>query len=110
MKQNERFRECWEEYICKNGLRLVLFHKPQFFTSSFLLMTPFGNLDHIQKDASGTLYHSPSGVAHFLEANTLPGMTETSLFPLAAQTAGISFAELCEKMALLAAARKRKKR
>ncbi|MBR3203694.1 MAG: insulinase family protein [Solobacterium sp.] len=67
MKQNERFRECWEEYTCKNGLRLVLFHKPQFFTSSFLLMTPFGNLDHIQKDASGTLYQSPSGVAHFLE-------------------------------------------
>ena len=53
---------------------------------------------------------SDDGVAHFLEANTLPGMTETSLFPLAAQTAGISFAELCEKMALLAAARKRKKR
>ena len=67
MKQNERFRESWEEVTCKNGLRLVLFHKPQYFTSSFLLMTPFGNLDHIQKDASGTEYHSPSGIAHFLE-------------------------------------------
>lgn len=31
-----------------------------------------------------------------LEVNTLPGMTPTSLLPLAAKTAGISFPELCE--------------
>lgn len=43
----------------------------------------------------------------FLEANTLPGMTETSLFPLAAVTAGIGFSELCERMAVLAAKRKK---
>ena len=43
----------------------------------------------------------------FLEANTLPGMTETSLFPLAAATAGIGFPELCERMAALAAKRKK---
>lgn len=47
------------------------------------------------------------GIPCFLEANALPGMTETSLFPLAAQAAGISFAELCEKMAAMAAKRKR---
>lgn len=33
-----------------------------------------------------------------LETNTLPGMTTASLLPLAAQTAGISFAELLVKM------------
>ena len=33
-----------------------------------------------------------------LEANTLPGMTPTSLFPLAAKTAHISFNQLCEKI------------
>jgi D-alanine-D-alanine ligase len=38
-----------------------------------------------------------------LEANTLPGMTGTSLFPKAAQAAGISFGELCERIAGLAA-------
>lgn len=43
----------------------------------------------------------------FLEANTLPGMTQTSLFPLAATTAGIGFPELCERMAALAAKRKK---
>jgi D-alanine-D-alanine ligase len=37
-----------------------------------------------------------------LEANTLPGMTQTSLVPQAAQAAGISFPELCERIVLLA--------
>jgi D-alanine-D-alanine ligase len=41
-----------------------------------------------------------------LEVNTLPGMTETSLFPKAAAAAGIGYAELCERMALLALNRK----
>jgi D-alanine-D-alanine ligase len=35
-----------------------------------------------------------------LEANTLPGMTQTSLIPQAAAAAGISFPELCERIAL----------
>ena len=47
------------------------------------------------------------GEPRFLEANTLPGMTQTSLFPLAAEAAGLSFPELCEKMAAMAAKRKR---
>jgi D-alanine-D-alanine ligase len=37
-----------------------------------------------------------------LEANTLPGMTQTSLIPQAAAAAGISFPELCERIALMA--------
>ncbi len=37
-----------------------------------------------------------------LEVNTLPGMTETSLFPKAAAAAGISFRELCQRMIDLA--------
>jgi len=35
-----------------------------------------------------------------LEANTLPGMTQTSLIPQAAQAAGIPFPELCERIVL----------
>lgn len=46
------------------------------------------------------------GEPYFLEANTLPGMTQTSLFPLAARTAGISMEALCEDIAQLAAKRK----
>jgi D-alanine-D-alanine ligase len=37
-----------------------------------------------------------------LEANTLPGMTATSLVPQSAAAAGIAFPELCERIALLA--------
>lgn len=33
-----------------------------------------------------------------LEVNTLPGMTETSLFPKAAAARGIPFPELCQRM------------
>lgn len=41
-----------------------------------------------------------------LEVNTLPGMTETSSLPRAAQAAGISYADLCERMVELAWRRK----
>lgn len=37
-----------------------------------------------------------------LEANTLPGMTQTSLIPQAAAASGMEFPELCERIALLA--------
>jgi D-alanine-D-alanine ligase len=37
-----------------------------------------------------------------LEANTLPGMTQTSLIPQAAAAAGISFPELCDRIVQLA--------
>ncbi len=36
-----------------------------------------------------------------LEGNTLPGMTPTSLLPMAAKTAGISYSELCERILAL---------
>jgi len=36
-----------------------------------------------------------------LEANTLPGMTPTSLLPQEAKAAGISYAELCDKIVKL---------
>jgi len=35
---------------------------------------------------------------YLLETNTIPGMTQNSLFPLAAQTAGISFPRLLDKL------------
>lgn len=45
---------------------------------------------------------TPEGDIFCLEANSLPGMTRTSLFPQAAQAAGIPFADLCERIARLA--------
>jgi D-alanine-D-alanine ligase len=45
-----------------------------------------------------------------LEANTLPGMTETSLLPQSAQAVGINFPELCERISQLAIDRHKQKR
>jgi D-alanine-D-alanine ligase len=42
------------------------------------------------------------GTPWCLEANTLPGMTPTSLLPRAAYAAGIGYSDLCERMVLLA--------
>lgn len=42
------------------------------------------------------------GESYCLEANTLPGMTETSLIPQAALAAGVSFEDLCERIVTLA--------
>jgi len=42
----------------------------------------------------------PTEGLYCLEANTLPGMTGTSLVPQAALAAGIGFPELCERIAL----------
>jgi D-alanine-D-alanine ligase len=37
-----------------------------------------------------------------LEANAIPGLTDTSLLPMAAEAAGISFERLCERILELA--------
>jgi D-alanine-D-alanine ligase len=49
---------------------------------------------------------STDGTFYCLEANTLPGMTQTSLIPQAAAAAGITFPELCERVAELALKRR----
>ncbi len=38
------------------------------------------------------------GIFYCLEINALPGMTETSLLPLAAKSAGLSYPDLCEEI------------
>jgi len=49
---------------------------------------------------------SSDGMFYCLEANTLPGMTQTSLIPQAAAAMGISFPELCDRIVQLALARR----
>ena len=43
-----------------------------------------------------------SGKPFFLEMNTLPGMTSTSLFPKAAKSAGLEFSELIDTIIKIA--------
>ncbi len=42
------------------------------------------------------------GIPYVLEVNSVPGMTSTSLVPKAAQAAGVSFPDLCEKLLWMA--------
>ncbi|MEJ2203561.1 MAG: D-alanine--D-alanine ligase [Gemmatimonadota bacterium] len=62
-----------------------------------LRMRDFSRIDFIV-DAQGTPW--------CLEANALPGMTANSLLPKAARAAGMSFSELCDRIASLASARR----
>ena len=55
------------------------------------------------------LMESGTGKFYVLEANTLPGMTPTSLLPQEAAAVGISYGELCERVARHAAAKKEKR-
>jgi D-alanine-D-alanine ligase len=48
---------------------------------------------------------APSGEVFFLEANVAPGMTETSMLPMALDAAGRDFGLLCRELLRLAAAR-----
>lgn len=56
----------------------------------------FARIDFIL-DEAGTFW--------CLEANTLPGMTPVSLLPQEAAAVGISYGELCERIAQLAYAK-----
>lgn len=60
-----------------------------------------GGRDYARVDVMVTIQGEPV----VLEVNTLPGMTETSLLPKAAQAAGMSFGDLCERMIELAVRR-----
>ncbi|GAA3120627.1 hypothetical protein GCM10020001_046080 [Nonomuraea salmonea] len=58
------------------------------------------------RDVSRTdLIVDAAGVPHFLEVNVAPGMTETSLLPMAAEAAGQDLGELCRALLQNAASR-----
>jgi D-alanine-D-alanine ligase len=57
----------------------------------------FARIDLMLEDGSGELF--------LLEANAIPGLTDTSLLPLAAEAAGISFDELIARIVELAVER-----
>ncbi|SCW62869.1 D-alanine-D-alanine ligase [Ruminococcaceae bacterium YRB3002] len=57
-----------------------------------LRMSSYGRIDMIYAEQEGKFY--------FIEANNLPGMTNTSLLPEAAAAVGIKYEDLCEQIAL----------
>ena len=52
-------------------------------------ITSYARLDFLMRE---------DGRMYCLEANTLPGMTDTSLLPQEAQAVGISYPELCQRL------------
>lgn len=54
-----------------------------------LCLDAYGRLDFLMR---------PDGRIYCLEANTLPGMTPTSLIPQEAASLGVGYAEFCEKL------------
>lgn len=64
---NERYQETYVEETLDNGLHIVLWQKPDFEKSLFMMATPLGALDMNQRDEHGKDYEFPAGIAHFLE-------------------------------------------
>ena len=64
-------------------------------------LSSYARIDFLLEEGTGKFY--------VLEANTLPGMTPTSLLPQEAAAVGISYGELCESIARSAAQKKETK-
>lgn len=64
---NERYQENYVEETLDNGLHVVLWQKPEYERSLFMMATPLGALDMKQQDEQGNVYEFPAGIAHFLE-------------------------------------------
>jgi D-alanine-D-alanine ligase len=50
---------------------------------------------------------SPDGEVHFLEVNVSPGLTETSMFPMAVEAAGYTLGEVLSRLIANRASRPR---
>ena len=66
-KENKRYQESYVEETLDNGLHVVLWQKPDYARSLFMMATPLGALDLKQQDEDGKEYVFPAGIAHFLE-------------------------------------------
>lgn len=62
-----RFDETYYTSTLDNGLKLIVWHKPLFKTTSAIFGTPYGGLDFRQVTSDGKEINDPSGIAHFLE-------------------------------------------
>ena len=88
------------DFVCPAQLPAEVTERAQsvaLATYELLGLSEFARVDLMLDEATGEL--------HVLEANAIPGLTETSLLPQAAEAAGIGFDELVERMLELAWAR-----
>ncbi len=84
-------------FVCPAGLPDAATHRAQevaVATWRALGLAGFARVDLILEEATGEL--------HVLEANPVPGLTETSLLPQAAEAAGLGFDDLVARVLALA--------
>jgi D-alanine-D-alanine ligase len=89
------------EYFCPARLAPELARRVQ--ETGLAAFHAIGGRDYARVDVMVT----PEGQPQVLEVNTLPGMTELSLLPKAADVAGLDFEALCERLVALALRRSR---
>jgi len=63
---NKYFDETYYTHTLTNGLKVIIFHKPEFNTSVCCFGTPYGALK-INEKYNGKQYNFNPGIAHFLE-------------------------------------------
>ena len=91
-----KYGEGMSEYTCPAELPAPL--SEELRTSALTAFAALGCRGYARVD-----YRlSPAGKPFCLEANTVPGMTELSLVPMAAAAVGIGFGELVERIAEMA--------
>lgn len=86
-----KYDACLHEFIIPAPLEEEIYHGVQEISlqsHNVLKCSGFSRVDLI---LSG-------GEPYVLEVNTIPGLTDVSLFPAAARAAGIDFPELCQKI------------
>ncbi len=62
-----KFDETYISETLDNGLKVLVWHKPEMRTTSCVFGTPYGGLDFELICEDGRKIHHPSGIAHFLE-------------------------------------------
>lgn len=64
---SDKYQESYYEETLKNGLKVVVWHKPNYEKSFALMATPMGSFDIKQIDSKGNMFEYHAGLAHFLE-------------------------------------------
>ncbi len=99
---NAKYQKGMTEYICPAPISEELTHKMQAMALKAYQVMECAGFARVDIRVDG------KQVPYILEINTIPGFTETSLFPKAAQASGHSFCQVCEQLLELAYAKKRR--
>jgi D-alanine-D-alanine ligase len=97
---NTKYHSRTAEYFCPAPFDAALTGRVQ--AAALGAFRAIGGRDYSRVD----IIVRANGEPVVLEVNTLPGMTETSSLPKAAKVAGISYADLCQRMVELVLKRK----